>query len=113
LRGQNKPFLKKLSYVQPFLGAECNYFLDFQMQWHKGHKEFVEVVGRSEVHNRLVFTYGRRPLFTWRPRSSDFVLREVRLFKMAVFARISLLVLVICPAVRAQGRAGSFVTTLE
>jgi len=37
----------------------------------------------------------------------------VRLFKMAVFARISLLVLVICPAVRAQGRAGSFVTTLE
>lgn len=40
-------------------------------------------------------------------------LREVRLLKMAVLAGICLLVLAICPAVRAQGRAGSFVTALE
>ena len=61
----------------------------------------------------LVIMCSRRPLFTWRPRSSDSISREVRLFKMAVLARICLLVLAICPAVRAQGRAGSFVTPLE
>jgi len=61
----------------------------------------------------LVTMCSRRPLFTWRPRSSDSILREVRLFKMAVLAGICLLVVAICPAVRAQGRAGSFVTALE
>ena len=61
--------------------------------------------------NRLTFTFARRPLLTWRLGRVIF-LREVRLFKMAVFARI-FLVLAICPAVRAQGRAGSFVITLE
>ena len=62
--------------------------------------------------NRLTFTFARRPLLTWRLGRVIFS-REVRLFKMSVFAGISLLVLAICPAVRAQGRAGSFVTTLE
>lgn len=51
--------------------------------------------------------------FTWRPRSSDFLLPEVRLFKMAVLAKVSLLVLAICPAIKAQGRAGSAITVLK